>query len=122
MEAHYLPAETCAVSAGQRNASYAGQLKRALQDAPGAFRATFEDKILLRGSSDIKSSWTFGLIGKWKYLLDIVFLRTWAAVPVPEFYSVVDNLMRPQEERERFTWLGLEGGGRTDVGLGGGRV
>eukprot|EP00727_Mastigamoeba_balamuthi_P009784 m51a1_g5428 putative ribosome biogenesis protein (1166) ;mRNA; r:149689-153735 len=49
-----------------------GQVKKALKTPPGAFRATFEDKILMS---------------------DIVFLRTWVPVEVPRLYNPVTNLL-----------------------------
>lgn len=54
-----------------------GQIKKALHSSQvptGSVRATFEDKILAS---------------------DIVFLRSWFAVDVPQFYSSVGNLIIP---------------------------
>uniref|UniRef100_A0A915PQG9 Bms1-type G domain-containing protein n=1 Tax=Setaria digitata TaxID=48799 RepID=A0A915PQG9_9BILA len=59
-----------------------GQIKKALRDTAGAFRASFEDKILMS---------------------DIVFLRAWVSVPVPHFYTPVTNLLLSQNEK----WEGM---------------
>ncbi len=60
-----------------------GQIKRGLSKPEGAFRATFEDKILMS---------------------DLVFVRTWFTVPVPHFFAPVTNLLMPLEEKCR--WRG----------------
>lgn len=49
-----------------------GQIKKALSTPEGAFRATFEDKILLS---------------------DIVFVKTWFTVDIPKYYAPVTNLL-----------------------------
>ncbi|KHN89148.1 Ribosome biogenesis protein bms1 [Toxocara canis] len=64
-----------------------GQIKKALREPVGAFRATFEDKILLR---------------------DIVFLRSWVTVPVPRFYTPVSDHLLPSEVK----WEGMRTVGR----------
>jgi len=61
-----------------------GIIKKSLSEPEGAFRATFEDKILMS---------------------DIVFVKTWFTVDVPKFYAVVTNLL--QKEEERSTWKGM---------------
>ncbi len=61
-----------------------GQIKRGLSEQEGAFRATFEDKILMS---------------------DIVFVRTWFTVPVPRFFAPVTNLLMPAEEKTK--WKGV---------------
>merc|ERR1711872_217537 len=61
-----------------------GQIKKCLSEPEGAFRATFEDKILMS---------------------DIVFVKTWFTVEVPKFYAVVTNLL--QKEEERSSWKGM---------------
>jgi len=61
-----------------------GMIKKSLSEHEGAFRATFEDKIL-------KS--------------DIVFVKTWFAVDVPKFYAIVTNLL--QREEDRSSWKGM---------------
>ena len=55
-----------------------GQIKRALKEPEGAFRATFEDKILTS---------------------DIVFVRTWFKIDVPQFYNPLTNLLLPHDQR-----------------------
>jgi ribosome biogenesis protein BMS1 len=59
-----------------------GQIKKALRSPEGAFRATFEDRIL-------KS--------------DIVFARTWYPVSVPKFYNPVTSLLNA----EKSSWNGM---------------
>jgi len=61
-----------------------GIIKKSLSEPEGAFRATFEDKILMS---------------------DIVFVKTWFTVDVPKFYAVVTNLL--QKEDERSSWKGM---------------
>lgn len=61
-----------------------GIIKKSLSEPEGAFRATFEDKILMS---------------------DIVFVKTWFTVEVPKFYAVVTNLL--QKEEERSSWKGM---------------
>lgn len=62
-----------------------GQIKKATNEPEGAFRATFEDKILLS---------------------DIVFCRTWFQVDVPKFYVTVNNLLLPEEQKSQ--WHGMK--------------
>uniref|UniRef100_A0A158R696 Bms1-type G domain-containing protein n=1 Tax=Syphacia muris TaxID=451379 RepID=A0A158R696_9BILA len=59
-----------------------GQIKKALREPQGAFRATFEDKILLS---------------------DIVFLRAWVTVPIPRFYASITDKLLPQDQ----LWEGM---------------
>lgn len=66
-----------------------GQIKKAVKSPEGAFRATFEDKILMS---------------------DIVFLRTWFNVEVPRFCISIKTLLLPKEERSK--WLGARTVGR----------
>ena len=49
-----------------------GQIKKALRAPKGAFRATFEDKLLMS---------------------DLVFVRTWFTVEVPKLYNLVTSLL-----------------------------
>ncbi|GMR58396.1 hypothetical protein PMAYCL1PPCAC_28591, partial [Pristionchus mayeri] len=64
-----------------------GQIKKALATPPGSFRATFEDKVLMR---------------------DIVFLRSWVVVPVKKFYTPVIDRLMPTDEK----WVGMKTVGR----------
>ena len=57
-----------------------GQLKKAIRAPDGAFRATFEDKLLLS---------------------DIVFLRTWYAVQPRQFYTPITNILEDDPTRMR---------------------
>nr|XP_027803704.2 ribosome biogenesis protein BMS1 homolog [Marmota flaviventris] len=61
-----------------------GQIKKALRAPEGAFRASFEDKLLMS---------------------DIVFMRTWYPVSVPAFYNPVTSLLKPVGEKD--TWSGM---------------
>jgi len=66
-----------------------GLVKKPIKNPDGAFRATFEDKILMS---------------------DIVFLRSWYRVDVPKFCITVKTLMMPREERDK--WRGARTLGR----------
>ena len=61
-----------------------GMIKKCLAAPEGAFRATFEDKILMS---------------------DIVFVKTWFQVEVPKFYAIVSNLL--MEPSQRSNWTGM---------------
>ncbi|EGD81272.1 hypothetical protein PTSG_11309 [Salpingoeca rosetta] len=64
-----------------------GQIKRAIRAPDGAFRATFEDRILMS---------------------DIIFLRTWYPVTPPKFYNPVLSLLLPDKTAwggMRSTWV-----------------
>ena len=60
-----------------------GQVKKALSNPPGAFRAAFEDKIARS---------------------DIVFLRSWYPIEIPQFYMPVFNLLDRAVKREQFDY------------------
>ncbi|XP_025936201.1 ribosome biogenesis protein BMS1 homolog [Apteryx rowi] len=62
-----------------------GQIKKALRAPAGAFRATFEDKLLMS---------------------DIVFVRTWYPVSIPAFYNPVTSLLKPAGEKD--SWRGMK--------------
>ncbi|XP_063826557.1 ribosome biogenesis protein BMS1 homolog [Ostrinia nubilalis] len=62
-----------------------GQIKKALNKPEGAFRATFEDKILMS---------------------DIIFCRTWFKVDVTKFYAPVVNLLLPVGDKN--AWQGMK--------------
>ncbi|GMT10281.1 hypothetical protein PFISCL1PPCAC_1578, partial [Pristionchus fissidentatus] len=64
-----------------------GQIKKGLATPAGSFRATFEDKILMR---------------------DIVFLRSWVVVPVKKYYTPVIDRLMPADEK----WVGMKTVGR----------
>ena len=49
-----------------------GQIKKALRTPQGAFRATFEDKLLMS---------------------DLVFVRSWFPVQIPKFYNLITSLL-----------------------------
>ncbi|XP_043912218.1 ribosome biogenesis protein BMS1 homolog [Protopterus annectens] len=62
-----------------------GQVKKALRTPEGAFRATFEDRLLMS---------------------DIVFMRTWYPVSVPKLYNPVTTLLKPVGEKD--SWAGMK--------------
>ena len=64
-----------------------GQVKKALKKPEGAFRATFEDKILLS---------------------DIVFLRTWYPVTAKKYYNPVTSLLLD----DKTDWKGMRTNGQ----------
>ena len=59
-----------------------GQLKKALRSPEGGFRATFEDRLLMS---------------------DIVCMRTWYPVGVPQYCNHVTSLL----ERDKASWSGM---------------
>ncbi|KAG6895988.1 hypothetical protein C0992_011030 [Termitomyces sp. T32_za158] len=71
-----------------------GQIKKALPKPDGAFRATFEDKVL-------KS--------------DIIFLRAWYSVQPRKYYNPVTSLLLG--DKEKWTGMRLTGQVRRDEGL-----
>ncbi|XP_067828879.1 LOW QUALITY PROTEIN: ribosome biogenesis protein BMS1 homolog [Heptranchias perlo] len=73
-----------------------GQLKKALRTPEGAFRASFEDRLLMS---------------------DIVFMRTWYPVLVPKLYNPVTSLLRPSAERETWTGMRTVGQLKHDLGI-----
>ena len=58
------------------------QVKKALRTPEGAFRATFEDRILMS---------------------DLVFVRTWYPVAVPQYYNPVTSLLL----KDKAAWTGM---------------
>lgn len=62
-----------------------GQIKKAEREPPGAYRATFEDKIQIS---------------------DIVFCRTWFKVDIPNFYAPVTNMLLPNDAKSH--WQGMK--------------
>ncbi|RWS22011.1 ribosome biogenesis protein BMS1-like protein, partial [Leptotrombidium deliense] len=73
-----------------------GQIKKAIKAPAGAFRATFEDKILLS---------------------DIVFMRTWYTMSVPKFYTYVNTLLMPDEMKLQWQGMKCTGQLRHEKGL-----
>lgn len=73
-----------------------GQIKKAIRAPPGAFRASFEDKILLS---------------------DLVFLRAWTEVQVQRFYLTLTTLLMPDEEKTRWQGMKTVGQLRAERGL-----
>ncbi|XP_047464758.1 ribosome biogenesis protein BMS1 homolog isoform X2 [Mugil cephalus] len=61
-----------------------GQIKKALSSPPGAYRATFEDRLLMS---------------------DIVFLRSWYPVSVPQLYNPVTSMLLPVGQKG--SWFGM---------------
>jgi len=61
-----------------------GQVKKALHNPPGAFRATFEDKIKMS---------------------DIVFLKAWVKLDIPKFIMPVTSLLLAQADKH--SWQGM---------------
>ena len=59
-----------------------GQIKKGLRAPEGAFRATFEDRILMS---------------------DLVFLRAWYPVNIPKYYNPVTSLL----SKDKSTWNGM---------------
>lgn len=72
-----------------------GQIKKALRAPEGAFRASFEDKLLMS---------------------DIVFMRTWYPVSIPAFYNPVTSLLKPLGEKD--TWSGMRTTGQLRLAQG----
>ncbi|XP_036387758.1 ribosome biogenesis protein BMS1 homolog [Megalops cyprinoides] len=72
-----------------------GQIKKALRAPPGAYRATFEDRLLMS---------------------DIVFLRSWYPVSVPQFYNPVTSLLQPVGQKD--SWMGMRTLGQLKQDLG----
>lgn len=60
-----------------------GLIKKPIRNPPGAFRATFEDKILMS---------------------DIVFMRTWVSVVLEKRYVKINTLLMPTSDRVK--WQG----------------
>ncbi|XP_039337571.1 ribosome biogenesis protein BMS1 homolog isoform X2 [Mauremys reevesii] len=73
-----------------------GQIKKALRKPEGAFRATFEDKLLMS---------------------DIVFMRTWYPVSIPAFYNPVTSLLKPAGEKDTWTGMKTTGQLRHELGI-----
>lgn len=73
-----------------------GIIKKSIRSPPGAFRATFEDKILMS---------------------DIVFLRTWYKVDVPKNLIPIRTLLMSPDERAKWRGARTIGQIRFDEGI-----
>ena len=62
-----------------------GIIKKSLRSPEGAVRVTFEDKIIAS---------------------DIVFLRTWAGLTIPDLYLPVTNILQPEGDKSE--WHGMK--------------
>ncbi|XP_023126979.2 ribosome biogenesis protein BMS1 homolog [Amphiprion ocellaris] len=73
-----------------------GQIKKALSTPPGAYRATFEDRLLMS---------------------DIVFLRSWYPVSVPQLYNPVTSLLLPVGQKDSWSGMRTLGQLKHDLGI-----
>ncbi|XP_010735940.3 ribosome biogenesis protein BMS1 homolog isoform X1 [Larimichthys crocea] len=73
-----------------------GQIKKALSTPPGAYRATFEDRLLMS---------------------DIVFLRSWYPVSVPQLYNPVTSLLLPVGQKDSWEGMRTVGQLKHDLGI-----
>uniref|UniRef100_A0A8C7ZLM4 BMS1 ribosome biogenesis factor n=1 Tax=Oryzias sinensis TaxID=183150 RepID=A0A8C7ZLM4_9TELE len=73
-----------------------GQIKKALSTPPGAFRATFEDRLLMS---------------------DIVFLRSWYPVSVPQLYNPITSLLLPVGQKDGWSGMRTLGQLKFDLGI-----
>ncbi|KAM4715024.1 LOW QUALITY PROTEIN: ribosome biogenesis protein BMS1 homolog [Anableps anableps] len=73
-----------------------GQIKKALSSPTGAFRATFEDRLLMS---------------------DIVFLRSWYPVSVPQLYNPVTSLLLPAGQKDSWSGMRTVGQLKHDLGV-----
>nr|XP_046232490.1 ribosome biogenesis protein BMS1 homolog isoform X2 [Scatophagus argus] len=73
-----------------------GQIKKALSTPPGAYRATFEDRLLMS---------------------DIVFLRSWYPVSIPQLYNPVTSLLLPVGQKDGWTGMRTVGQLKHDLGI-----
>lgn len=73
-----------------------GQIKKALRTPPGCFRATFEDRLLMS---------------------DIVFLRSWYPVSVPQLYNPVTSLLLPVGHKDSWSGMRTLGQLKHDMGI-----
>ncbi|XP_059163820.1 ribosome biogenesis protein BMS1 homolog [Physella acuta] len=73
-----------------------GQVKKALHSPPGAFRATFEDKIRMS---------------------DIVFLKAWVKVEIPKFIMPVTSLLLAHQDKQLWNGMRTIGHLRHERGL-----
>ncbi|XP_076005774.1 ribosome biogenesis protein BMS1 homolog [Genypterus blacodes] len=73
-----------------------GQIKKALSTPAGAYRATFEDRLLMS---------------------DIVFLRSWYPVCVPQLYNPVTSLFLPTGQKDSWGGMRTVGQLKSDLGI-----
>ncbi|XP_058262823.1 ribosome biogenesis protein BMS1 homolog isoform X1 [Hemibagrus wyckioides] len=73
-----------------------GQIKKALRTPPGTFRATFEDRLLMS---------------------DVVFLRSWYPVTVPQLYNPVTSLLMAVGQKDKWTGMRTLGQLKHDLGI-----
>ncbi|XP_069024656.1 ribosome biogenesis protein BMS1 homolog isoform X1 [Embiotoca jacksoni] len=73
-----------------------GQIKKALSTPPGAYRATFEDRLLMS---------------------DIVFLRSWYPVSVPQLYNPITSLLLPVGQKDSWSGMRTVGQLKHDLGI-----
>ncbi|XP_006816551.1 ribosome biogenesis protein BMS1 homolog [Saccoglossus kowalevskii] len=73
-----------------------GQIKKGVRSPEGAFRASFEDKLLMS---------------------DIVFVRTWYPVTIPTFYNPVTSMLLPKESKSKWTGMKTVGQIRKEKNL-----
>ncbi|XP_072229547.1 ribosome biogenesis protein BMS1 homolog isoform X2 [Leuresthes tenuis] len=73
-----------------------GQIKKALSTPPGAYRATFEDRLLMS---------------------DIVFLRSWYPLSVPQLYNPVTSLLLPVGQKDSWSGMRTLGQLKHDLGI-----
>jgi len=88
-----------------------GQVKKAVKKPEGAFRASFEDKVLMSGEPSRCGHLLLFLI----CLLDIIFLRGWYAVQPRRFYNPVTSLLL--SDKGAWTGMRLTGQVRYEEGL-----
>ena len=92
-----------------------GQIKKALSKPDGAFRATFEDKVLKSGSSSLSFFISFFFLKSNFFLLDIIFLRAWYSIQPRKFYNPVTSLLL--SNKSQWTGMRLTGQIRRDENL-----
>eukprot|EP00794_Sanderia_malayensis_P010984 gene10984-12147_t len=73
-----------------------GQIKKAIKNPDGAFRGTFEDKLLMS---------------------DIVFCRTWYPVACPKYYNPVTSLLLSKDSKNSWTGMRTVGQLRKVLGI-----
>ncbi|KAJ8365158.1 hypothetical protein SKAU_G00139890 [Synaphobranchus kaupii] len=73
-----------------------GQIKKALRTPPGAYRASFEDRLLMS---------------------DIVFLRSWFPVSVPQLYNPITSLLRAVGQKDGWTGMRTLGQIKRELGV-----